>query len=412
MQLSDTKIRNLKPKPKPYKVADAGGLYIFVQTNGSKLWRLKYRFRGREKTMSYGPYPLVSLKEAREKRERDKKLLLEGHDPGVRKQLQKRAALLDEEDTFAAFGAALLDKNKREGKAAQTLKKKAWLLDQANVVLGGRPIREVKPIDVLSVIKPIEDSGKRETAGRVLAVVGEVCRYAIATGVEMNDPTYALRGALQHKRVQHRAAIVDPNRLGALLNAISGYKGHIQTVLGARLLAILHVRPGELRNARWPEFDLDAEMWTIPRERMKMRRDHRAPLPAQAIDILRQLRPLSPEGGYVLPGVHDWRKPISSNTFNQALRRMGFTKEEVSSHGFRTSFTTLASESGHWSFDAIERALSHEEENKTRRAYLRGDFWEERVAMAQWWANKLDELQRVAQGGNSSWAEERPSRKG
>jgi hypothetical protein len=182
VQLSDTKIRNLKPKPRPYKVADAGGLYIFVQPSGSKLWRLKYRFRGRERTMSYGPYPLVSLKEAREKRERDKRLILEGQDPNVRKQLQKRAALVDEGDTFAAFAAALLDKNQREGKANQTLKKKAWLIAQANAGLGARKIRGIKPFDVLSVIKPIEDGGKRETAGRVLAVVGEADQRPAVAG--------------------------------------------------------------------------------------------------------------------------------------------------------------------------------------------------------------------------------------
>jgi len=227
MPLSDTRIRNLKPKDRPYKIADAGGLYLLVQPGGSKLWRLKYRFRGREKTMAYGPYPLISLREAREKRDRDKRLLLESQDPGVRKKLQKRAAVLGEMDSFRAFAAELLEKNKREGKAAQTLKKKAWLIDQANAGLGARLIKDIKPVDVLSIVKPIEDAGKRETAGRVLAVVGEVCRYAIATGLEMNDPTYALRGALQRKTVTHRAAIVDPARLGTLLNAVSDYGGYL-----------------------------------------------------------------------------------------------------------------------------------------------------------------------------------------
>ncbi|CUK16855.1 Prophage CP4-57 integrase [Ruegeria denitrificans] len=399
MPLSDMKIRNLKPEEKPYKVSDQGGLYIAVQPHGSKLWRLKYRYKGREKTMSYGPYPLISLKEAREKRDRDKRLILDGQDPGVRKQMRKRAAVLSDEDTFAAFAAELLEKNRREGKASQTLKKKAWLIDQANEGVGHRPVKELRPADVFATVKPIEDAGKRETAGRVLSVIGEVCRYAIATGVDINDPTYALRGALQKKQVAHRAAILNPKRLGELLAAIDAYGGHIQTKLGAQLLAILHVRPGELRQAKWPEFNLEEYVWTVPRDRMKMRRDHRAPLPAQAIEILQRLRPLSQEDGYVLPGVADWKKPLSSNTFNNALRRMGFAKEEVSAHGFRSTFTTLATESGLWSIDAIERALSHEEENKTRRAYLRGDFWDERVRMAEWWANKLDELQLVATDG-------------
>ncbi|MEQ3727933.1 MAG: integrase arm-type DNA-binding domain-containing protein [Tateyamaria sp.] len=396
MPLSDTKIRNLKSKDKTYKIADQGGLYISIQPSGSKLWRLKYRFKGREKTMSYGPYPLISLKEAREKRDRDKRLLLDGQDPGVRKQMQKRAAVLEEDDTFSVFAAELLEKNRREGKAAQTLKKKAWLIQQANDGIGNRDLKTLRPADVFATVKPIEDAGKRETAGRVLSVIGEVCRYAIATGVDVDDPTYALRGALQKKQVVHRAAILNPIRMGELLNAIDSYGGHIQTALGARLLAIVHLRPGELRRSKWPEFDLGAAVWTIPKDRMKMRRDHRVPLPRQALEILQRLAPLSKPDGYVLPGVADWGKPLSPNTFNKALRTMGFSSEEVTSHGFRSTFMTMASESGLWSFDAVERALSHEEENKTRRAYLRGDFWEERVKLEQWWADKLDELQLAA----------------
>jgi integrase len=396
LPLSDTKIRNLKSKDKTYKIADQGGLYISIQPSGSKLWRLKYRFKGREKTMSYGPYPLISLKEAREKRDRDKRLLLDGQDPGVRKQMQKRAAVLEEDDTFSVFAAELLEKNRREGKAAQTLKKKAWLIQQANDGIGNRDLKTLRPADVFATVKPIEDAGKRETAGRVLSVIGEVCRYAIATGVDVDDPTYALRGALQKKQVVHRAAILNPIRMGELLNAIDSYGGHIQTALGARLLAIVHLRPGELRRSKWPEFDLGAAVWTIPKDRMKMRRDHRVPLPRQALEILQRLAPLSKPDGYVLPGVADWGKPLSPNTFNKALRTMGFSSEEVTSHGFRSTFMTMASESGLWSFDAVERALSHEEENKTRRAYLRGDFWEERVKLEQWWADKLDELQLAA----------------
>lgn len=346
--------------------------------------------------MSYGPYPLISLKEAREKRDRDKRLLLDGQDPGVRKQMQKRAAVLEEDDTFSVFAAELLEKNRREGKAAQTLKKKAWLIQQANDGIGNRDLKTLRPADVFATVKPIEDAGKRETAGRVLSVIGEVCRYAIATGVDVDDPTYALRGALQKKQVVHRAAILNPIRMGELLNAIDSYGGHIQTALGARLLAIVHLRPGELRRSKWPEFDLGAAVWTIPKDRMKMRRDHRVPLPRQALEILQRLAPLSKPDGYVLPGVADWGKPLSPNTFNKALRTMGFSSEEVTSHGFRSTFMTMASESGLWSFDAVERALSHEEENKTRRAYLRGDFWEERVKLEQWWADKLDELQLAA----------------
>lgn len=377
-------------------MADAHGLYILVKPNGSKHWHLKYRFLGREKLMSYGPYPLISLKEARDKRDRDRKLLLDGVDPSRVKQQRKRAAEVEARCRFEVLAAELLEKNRQEGRAEQTLKKKAWLMEMANAEIGKRSIVEITPAEVLSVLKRQERLGNIETASRLRTTIGEVFRYAIASGMTAEDPTVSLKGALVRKQVQSRAAITDKKRLGDLLVAIDGYRGYSVVSLGLRLLALLHVRPGELRLARWPEFDLEQATWSIPADRMKMRQEHVVPLPGQAVAILKKLQVLSHREAMVLPSQSLKVKPLSENTFNQALRKMGFSKTEMTAHGFRATFSSLANESGKWNPDAIEKALAHIEANEVRRAYARSAFWDERVQMAQWWADELDALQRVA----------------
>lgn len=396
MPLTDITLKKMASAERAYKRSDAHGLYILVKPNGSKHWHFKYRFRGKEKLMSYGPYPLISLKDAREKRDRDRRLLLEGVDPARVKQERKRADDIAARGRFEVLAAELLDKNKREGRAEQTLKKKAWLIDMANKDLGKRPIMEITPGEVLAVIKKQEQVGNIETAGRLRTTIGEVFRYAIASGITTEDPTVSLKGALVRKRVQSRAAITEGKRLGELLAAIDAYSGYRVVALGLRLLALLHVRPGELRLARWPEFDLERAIWSIPATRTKMRQEHVAPLPKQAIAVLNDLRGLSHPDAMVLPAQSLKIKPLSENTFNQALRKMGFNKQEMTSHGFRATFSSLANESGKWNPDAIEKALAHSDANEVRRAYARSAFWEERVKMAQWWADELDKLQRVA----------------
>lgn len=396
MPLTDIALKKLKPLDRPYKKSDANGLYILVKPNGSKHWHLKYRFNGKEKLMSYGPYPLISLKEARDKRDRDRKLLLDGIDPATVKKERKRAAEVSTRGRFDVLAAELLEKNRLEGRAEQTLKKKSWLIEMAQKDLGDRPIMEISPSEVLAVLKKQEKIGNLETASRLRTTIGEVFRYAIASGITTNDPTVPLKGALVRKQVTSRAAITDKERLGELLAAIEGYTGYRVVRLGLRLLAILHVRPGELRQAKWGEFDLADGKWTIPAERMKMRSEHIAPLPRQAVTILEELKQLSHHDAMVLPSQRLKVKPLSENTFNQALRKMGFAKDEMTAHGFRATFSSLANESGNWNPDAIERALAHVDGNEVRRAYARGAFWDERVKMAQWWADELDELQRVA----------------
>jgi integrase len=242
------------------------------------------------------------------------------------------------------------------------------------------------------VLRKVEGKGLIETAHRLRATIGEVFRYAIATQRAKNDPTYALRGALQQPVTKHRAAILDPKELGGLLRAIEAFQGQPTTTTALKLMALLFPRPGELRLAEWKEFDLDKALWTIPASRTKMRREHRVPLPRQALMILRELHSVTGYAALVFPGLRSVKRPISENTLNGALRRMGYTQDEMTSHGFRAAASTLLNESGKFSADAIERALAHQDADAIRRAYARGEHWQERVTMAQWWADHLDSL--------------------
>lgn len=398
MPLSDVAIRAAKPAATVQKLSDGGGLQLWLMPNGAKLWRLAYRFAGKQKKLAIGPYPAIGLSEARAKRQEAKAHLIAGRDPSIQKQADKAQALEAQGQTFAKVAAELLDKKRREGKAANTLAKLEWLYGLANAAIGDRPVSEVTAAEVLSALRKVEGKGRLETAKRLRAVIGEVFRYAIATARAENDPTFALRGALSAPVVKHRAAITDPVQLGGLMRAIDGFQGQPSTNAALKLMAYLFPRPGELRMAEWREFDLEKAVWTIPAIRAKMRRKHRVPLPRQALAVLNELRPISGGGRLVLPGYGvsggEGRKieqrPISENTLNGALRRMGFAQDEMSSHGFRAAASTLLNESGKFSADAIERALAHQDPDAVRRAYARGEHWPERVAMAQWWADQLD----------------------
>ncbi len=392
MTLSDVKIRNLKPKAKTYKVADFDGLYISVNANGSKLWRFKYRLDGKEKLLSIGGYPAISLAQARKIRDTARIDVAAGVDPSEAKQEIKRQRRESQGHTFENVGAAFLDKQRKEGKSPATLSKTEYHLKLANRDFGRKPIAEVTAPMVLRCLKKVEAKGNHETAHRLRARIGSIFRYAVASGIAETDPTYALRDALIRPTVTHRAAILDPKTLGALLRAIDGFNGQPTTRIGLRLLAVLAQRPGELRLAEWIDFDFDEAVWSIPAKRMKMRKPHNVPLPAQALELLDELRPLTGEGRYLFPSLRSWHRPMSENTLNAALRRMGYSGEEMTAHGFRASFSTLANESGLWNPDAIERALAHVEKNEVRRAYARGEHWEERVRLANWWAGFLEKL--------------------
>ncbi len=394
MALSDASIRNAKPQEKPLKLADTGGLYLLVNPTGSRLWYWKYRFGGKEKKLAIGPYPTVTLAKAREARESARGLLIQGVDPSTHKRDARREAALVAANTFALLADEYVDKMRREGKAKSTISKVEWLLGLARGELGSRAITEIRAPDVLSVLQRIEARGNHETAVRLRATVGAVFRYAIATARAEVDPTQALHGALVRPRVKHRAAVTEPVALGGLLRAVNDFDGQAVTKAALKLLAILFSRPGELRLAEWREFDLDKAVWTIPASRAKMRREHRIPLPTQALAILEELRAFAGSSTLVFPSAWGNRRPLSENTLNAALRRLGYSKDEATSHGFRATASTLLNECGLWNPDAIERQLAHVEKNAVRRAYARGEHWDERVKMMQWWADHLDTLRK------------------
>jgi len=392
MALTDFAIRNAKPSNKPQKLADGGNLHLLVTPAGGKLWRFNYRFLGKQKTVSLGPYPEVTLAMARGRMLDSKKLLASGRDPSVQAKLAKIARAMTAANTFNAVADEYLEKYEKEGRAEATIVKARWLIDFAREGIGLRPISEVKPMEVLSVLRKVERRGRLDTARRLRSTISCVFRYAIATGRAEQDPTYALRGALIAPRTTPRAAITSPEALGGLLRAIEGHDGQPTTKAALQLLALLFPRPGELRLAEWSEFDLENAIWTIPAQHTKMRRSHRVPLPSQALVILRKLRGMTGYSRLVFHSVRSAREPMSENTLNAALRRLGYSKHEMTSHGFRATASTLLNESGKWNPDAIERQLAHIEANDVRRTYARSEYWNERVEMSQWWANYVDEL--------------------
>lgn len=392
MPLSDATIRNLKPREKPYKVSDFDGLFVLVKPTGSRLWQFKYRLDGKEKLLSIGPYPEISLAEARSARDRARALVAKSQDPSIAKQDHKREERERRGLTFETQAQAYFEKTQKEGRAASTLDKTQWLLDLAVADFGRKPMSEITSPMVLRCLRKVEAKGNYETAKRLRAKISAVFRYAVATGSATTDPTYALKDALIRPQPKPRAAITDANVLGDLMRAIDRFHGQAVTRIALQLLALLTPRPGELRNAKWEEIDFETAIWSIPAERMKMRRPHRVPLPTQALKLLRELKALTGATEYLLPSLISTKRVMSENTLNTALRRIGFGKDEMTSHGFRASFSTLANESGLWNPDAIERALAHLESNEVRRAYARGEHWDERVRMAAWWAGFLDEL--------------------
>lgn len=392
MPLTEAFTRSVKPLEGVKKYSDGGGLHLRVEPRGSKLWRMQYTFGNKQKSLTFGKYPIVSLAEARRKRDEAKKLIANGIDPAERVRIEKIAKKVASGNTFNAVADDLLAKAKRDGKAAATMTKKRWLLDMARSHFGERPIAEITAIEILVPLRKVEAAGNYETARRLRATIGQVFRYAIATARADNDPTFGLRGALTTPKVTHRAALTDRNAFAGLLRAVWTYEGSPETHAALKLMAYLHTRPGELRLAEWPELDLDGAIWTIPGNRMKMRREHRKPLPLQAVELFRAQKEVSGVGRYVFPSIKTRRQPISENTLNGALRRLGFTKDEMTSHGFRASANSLLNESGKWNPDAIEVEQSRMGADEVRRAYHRAQYWEERVRMQQWWADEIDQM--------------------
>jgi integrase len=391
MQLTDITVRKAKGKKVPYKLADGGGLYLLVRPDSARYWRMDYRWSGKRGTLAFGVYPTVSLSEAREKRNRAKKQIAAGINPAAQRKLDKLASTIALKNTFRAVADEWLAKLAREGRAKPTLDKLKWLLELAHSDIGERPIADVSPPELLTVLRRVEARGRYETARRLRSTCGQVFRYAIATGRAERDPSADLRGALTAPKVRHRAAVTEPKAIGAMLRAIEGYDGQPITLAALRLAPLVFVRPGELRNAEWSEFDLEAAEWRIPASKMKMRQPHRVPLSRQALAVLRELHSLTGTGRYLFPSVRSTARPISENTLNAALRRLGYTKDEATTHGFRATAAVRLNEMGRWNPDAIERQLAHQEANDVRRAYTHAaEYWSERCEMMQVWADQLD----------------------
>jgi integrase len=406
MTLTVTAINNAKPRENSYKLADERGLYLLVTPSGGKLWRMKYRAHGVdtsgqpkrvERGLSFGAYPDVGLKQARELRDAARQQRVAGVDPAEQKRRDKNAERFRAMNSFGALALKYLEKIEGEGLAPATVRKRRWLLSLIERPLAKLPIAEIQAFDILQAIRPLEASGRLETAKRAKEFVGQVFRYAVALQLAPRDPTPDLKGALRNPVSRHLAAILDRKRVGELLHAIEGYIGQPVTQAALKLSPHVFVRPGELRRAEWREIDFEARIWRIEAAKMKSRKEHVVPLSRQAFDLFVAARELTGDGKYVFPSLRTQTRPMSENTVNGALRRLGFAGDEMTAHGFRAMASTLLNESGKWQPDAIERALAHQDRDLVRAAYNRGLHWNERVAMAQWWSDHLDLLRDGAE---------------
>ncbi|QIG54489.1 tyrosine-type recombinase/integrase [Altererythrobacter sp. BO-6] len=396
MPLTVKEIESAQPQSKPWKLADERGLYLLISPNGSKRWHLRYSFQGEKKKISFGPFPDVSLKSARAKRDEARALIADGVDPLRERREQKLEAKLASEHTFAAVAREYIAKRANDGDKAisdATRHKTEWLLSLIEARLGRVPVREITAPLLLVALNEVQGSGRRETARRLRSFVGRVLNYAIATGRAENNPAPALRGALATPSVRHHPAVIDPEALGELLRAIDGYRGFASTNAALKLSAHLFQRPGEIRTMKWADLDFVNSIWTIPAIGTKMRREHRVPLSRQASTIIRSMEDVTAYSEYVFPSFNP-KRPLSENAVTGALKRLGYAGV-MTAHGFRTTACSLLNESGEFHPDAIERALAHQDSNAVRAAYNRTQYWDERVRMMQWWSDKIDSLKQL-----------------
>ena len=390
MPLTDTAIRNAKPKEKQYKIADERGLYLLVLKSG-KYFRWDYRFAGKRKTMALGVYPDTSLALARKRRDEGRELLARDIDPSQLKKAKRAAMKEMAENNFESIAREWIAKQKHKWSNGHTCGVTRKLELNIFPWLGKRPIKQITAKDLLTVLGKMEKRGVPYSAGRVKAIVGQVFRYAIATDRAENDPSAALQGSLTPTITKHRATITAPKKIGGLLRAIDGYDGHIITICALKLAPLVFVRPGELRHAEWSEIDLDNVEWKIPAEKMKMKRPHIIPLSRQAVEVFKEIYPVTGHGRYAFPSIRSVERPMSNNTMNAALRRMGYTKNDMTSHGFRAMSSTVLHEQG-WPTDIVERQLAHTEQNKVKGAYDHAEHLPQRRKMMQAWADYLDAL--------------------
>ncbi len=399
-------VKNAKPKEKQYKLADGGGMYLLVLPAGGKYWRLKYRIRGKEKVLALGVYPEVDLEGARDKRYKAKQLIKSGVDPLAKQKVEKIQKKLNEENTFEAISREWHEKQLEvlaPITARDTLSK---LVNHVFPYIGYLVINEISVPDVLAVLRRLESAGKISAAHRTKQIIGRVFRYAIASGRAMHDPAADLKGALTPEKTTHHASITDPKQIGDLLRAIDGYTGTFIVKCALQLAPLLFVRPGELRRAEWKDIDFKAAQWVVPRETMKKageeRREHIVPLSTQAVAILKELYKLTGNERRKANGKRRYvfsknDKPMSENTVNQALKRLGYSGKVIVGHGFRTTASTLLHEND-WLSDAVERQLSHVETNEVKRAYNKAKHLDIRVKMMQAWSDYLYELKADIDG--------------
>ena len=391
MPLTDTRIRTLKFTGKPAKYADGGGLHLYVSSSGKKLWRMTYYYDKKEKVLSFGEYPVISLEKAREKRLEAKQLLTEGVDPGAHKKAIKEAQRSEVNDTFQTIAIEWYKTRttdfteKHRGTVMYRMEKYIFPF------IGGEHIAKMEAPDILAVVKPLEHKGQNETARRILQIISQVYRYAVITGRAKRNPATDLHGALRPRKVVHRAAITEPAKVAQLLRNCDSYEGYFPIVCALRLAPLVFVRPTELRAAEWTEFNFESKEWRIPAQRMKMKQMHIVPLAKQAMAILEELHAYSGSGKYLFPSIRTETRPLSDATLLNALRRMGYAKDEMCTHGFRSIASTLLNEFG-YNRDWIERQLAHGERNDVRAAYNYAEYLPERRKMMQEWADYLTSL--------------------
>lgn len=396
MPLSDIQVRNAKPQEKEYRIFDGGGLNLLVTPSGGKLWRMKYRFNGKGKQLSFGAYPSVTLADARQRREDAKKLLASGVDPGETKKAQKASQGEQDANTFEVIAREWHSNFAHTWVASHALHKLGRLEKNVFPWIGKRPIKEITAPEVLAVLRRMESRNILDTAHRIRFECGAIFRYAIATGRAERDPSADLKGALPPVKGGHHSAPTDPKAVGPLLRAIDEFQGSFVVKCALQLAPLLFVRPGELRAAEWSEIDIQSAEWNIPAEKMKMKIAHLVPLPRQAVEILEALRPLTGHSRYIFPGHRSPLRCMSDNALNAALRRMGFEKSEITTHGFRAMARTILDEVLQVRPDFIEHQLAHAVKDPNGRAYNRTAHLVERKKMMQLWADYLDGLKAGA----------------
>jgi integrase len=365
MKLTDTKIKNAKPRDKQYKLTDGQGMHLLIKPNGSKLWRLEYTFNKKRNTHAIGRYPTISLKDARKKLAAIKELITNGIDPNIHRKTQKEST---EKNSFEAVANEWFSQQSQTWSKSHSSRIYRRLEKDVFPWIGSMQIDEIKASTLLTTLRRVESRGAIETAHRIQQNCGQIFRYAIATDRAEQDPSSALKDALQPTKEKHHPSIIEPLKIGTLLRAIDGYEGRLVTKCALKIAPLVFVRPGELRHAEWSEFDYDAKEWRIPAEKMKMKAIHIVPLSDQVLHILSELHSLTGKGKYLFPSVRSSSRSISENTVNGALRRLGYTKDEMTGHGFRSIASTRLNEMG-MNRDAIERQLAHAERDEIRAAY-------------------------------------------